>query len=177
MTICCSHCFEQHRRLLSRLVLSMCLVFCLFKFRREFVLLFLGESDILTVMEFLDILRAVSKYVVHYSRSLRQQSNSCVDISSVKSDTKWLSWIAYQFHSVTSKHRSNAHNPTHVDETMNLETFKANFYFKVVCIHMSRQRSDVDCSTNSSRNWPIVFSIILMWIKRVYYHLKHLSND
>lgn len=53
--------------------------------------------------------------------------------SSVKSDTKWLSWIAHQFHTTVSKHsRTHAHSNPPVDETMDLETFKNSFYFKVV---------------------------------------------
>ena len=55
--------------------------------------------------------------------------------SSVKSDTKWLAWIAYQFHTAVNKqHRTNVPNNPHSDETMDLETFKNSFYFKVVRI-------------------------------------------
>jgi len=46
---------------------------------------------------------------------------------SVKSDTKWLSWLAYQFHLIVS-------NKNQTDGSMDLETFKNSFYFKVVCI-------------------------------------------
>ena len=48
--------------------------------------------------------------------------------SSVTSDTKWLSWLAYQFHLSVSKRRNN---PS-VDDRMNLELFKSSFRFKIV---------------------------------------------
>ena len=51
--------------------------------------------------------------------------------SSVKSDTKWLSWLAYRFHIAANKHRNNN---TYMDDSMDLETFANSFYFKVVCI-------------------------------------------
>ncbi|CAF1066670.1 unnamed protein product [Adineta steineri] len=85
---------------------NFCKLFEDSSFRRHFASLFLGESDTITVMEFIDILRAVSN---------------------VKSDTKWLSWLAYQFHMIAGKQRH--HIPT--EESVNLETFKNSFYFKV----------------------------------------------
>jgi hypothetical protein len=54
---------------------------------------------------------------------------------SVKSDTKWLSWFAYQAHIIVSKNR--------MDDCMDLETFKNGFYFKVVCIFKKNKNFDV----------------------------------
>jgi hypothetical protein len=51
---------------------------------------------------------------------------------SVKSDTKWLSWLAYQFHIIASKKQ--------MDDSMDLETFKTSFYFKVVCIFKQKEK-------------------------------------
>jgi hypothetical protein len=48
---------------------------------------------------------------------------------SVKSDTKWISWIAYQFHMAAIKQRYNSD----AKDSMDLETFKSSFYFKIVC--------------------------------------------
>lgn len=53
---------------------------------------------------------------------------------SLKSDTKWLSWLAYQFHMAVSKHNSAAHHGNQIQDSMDLETFKKSFHFKVVCI-------------------------------------------
>ena len=51
---------------------------------------------------------------------------------SLKSDTKWLSWLAYQFHTAVGKRRSLTSNGIPFDDSMDLETFKNSFYFKVV---------------------------------------------
>ncbi|CAF1117807.1 unnamed protein product [Rotaria sp. Silwood1] len=79
-------------------------------FRREFTLLFIGETNLMSVMEFTDILHSVAN---------------------LKSDTKWLSWLAYQFHMAVSKRRSTTHNGTQLEDSMDLETFKNSFQFKV----------------------------------------------
>ncbi|CAF1293744.1 unnamed protein product [Adineta ricciae] len=85
---------------------NFCKLFEDSSFRRQFALLFIGETNILTVAEFFNILRTVSY---------------------VKTDIKWLSWLTYQFHMIVSKHRNSS--PT--EESMDLETFTKSFYFKV----------------------------------------------
>ncbi|CAF3560809.1 unnamed protein product [Adineta steineri] len=79
-------------------------------FRRNFALLFIGESNLLNIMEFTDLLRSVSN---------------------LKSDTKWLSWLAYQFHLAVGKRRGMTNHGTQSDDSMDLEKFKNSFYFKV----------------------------------------------
>ena len=54
---------------------------------------------------------------------------------SLKSDTKWLSWLAYQFHMAVSGHGGAIGNLHSNGESMNIETFKKSFYFKVVSYH------------------------------------------
>jgi hypothetical protein len=77
-------------------------------------------------MEFIDILRAVSKFVVIFFTNL--YFHHFFFHLSVKSDIKWLSWVAYQFHIAVAKSRNN----THMEDCMDLVTFKNSFYFKVV---------------------------------------------
>ncbi|CAF2124187.1 unnamed protein product [Rotaria magnacalcarata] len=79
-------------------------------FRREFALLFIGETTLLGVMEFTDVLHSVSN---------------------LKSDTKWLSWLAYQFHMAVSKRRNTANHRYQIEDSMDLETFQSSFHFKV----------------------------------------------
>ena len=57
----------------------------------------------------------------------------CMILLSLKSDTKWLSWLAYQFHMAVSKRRNTTYHDSQVQDSMDLETFKNSFYFKVVC--------------------------------------------
>jgi hypothetical protein len=58
----------------------------------------------------------------------------------LKSDTKWLSWLAYQFHMAVGKGRGATYNGTQLDDCMDLETFRNSFYFKVVCIFIIQIR-------------------------------------
>ncbi|CAF2319582.1 unnamed protein product [Rotaria sp. Silwood2] len=89
---------------------EFCILFEDTSFRREFALLFIGETNFLSVMEFTDVLHSVAN---------------------LKSDTKWLSWLAYQFHMAVSKRRSTKHNRTQIEDSMDLETFRNSFQFKV----------------------------------------------
>ncbi|CAF1166761.1 unnamed protein product [Adineta ricciae] len=79
-------------------------------FCRDFAFLFMNELHPLNIMELTDLLRSVSN---------------------LKSDTKWLSWLAYQFHTAVGKRRSLTSNGIPFDDSMDLETFKNSFYFKV----------------------------------------------
>ena len=52
---------------------------------------------------------------------------------SLKSDTKWLSWLAYQFHMAVATPTGSTHRrTTSNDNSMDLSTFKRSFAFKVV---------------------------------------------
>lgn len=100
-------------------------------------MIFLDETDSLNLMEFTDLLRTVSKFVVNSICSSSFLSNL---IFSLKTDTKWLSWLAYQFHTAVSKRfHSSSSNCTSKDEYMDLETFQNSFYFKVVCILFDKE--------------------------------------
>jgi len=66
-----------------------------------------------------------SSFKVDLKKNFFSLAFLCLNFS-VKTDTKWLSWLAYQFHIIASKNQ--------MDDTMDLQTFKTGFYFKVVCI-------------------------------------------
>ncbi len=53
-------------------------------------------------------------------------------IQDFKSDTKWLSWLAYQFHIAVGAHASSSSHRSQSDDSMDLVTFKRSFFFKVV---------------------------------------------
>ncbi|CAF4067057.1 unnamed protein product, partial [Rotaria magnacalcarata] len=89
---------------------EFCILFDDTFFRREFALLFIGETTLLGVMEFTGVLHSVSN---------------------LKSDTKWLSWLAYQFHMAVSKRRNTANHRYQIEDSMDLETFQSSFHFKV----------------------------------------------
>ena len=58
----------------------------------------------------------------------------CFLRSSLKSDTKWLSWLAYQFHMAVDRSRGTTAEDPNPEDSMDLETFKNSFHFKVVRI-------------------------------------------
>ena len=73
-------------------------------------------------------------------------------LSSLKSDTKWLSWLAYQFHIAVGAHGSSSNQ---TDDSMDLAMFKKSFFFKVVgsrsvalLIHLCVQPELADCLFN-----------------------------
>jgi hypothetical protein len=69
-------------------------------------------------------------YCEQFLSLLNIYKNFLFFLLSVNSDTKWISWITYQFHIAVTKRRNN----TIVEDSMDLATFKNSFYFKVVCI-------------------------------------------
>ena len=79
-------------------------------------------------------------------------------IFSLKTDTKWLSWLAYQFHTAVSK-RFHSSTGTSKHEYMDLDTFKNSFYFKVVCI--------VHCERKISLESRVVVVLVLAWACRL----------
>ena len=89
-------------------------------------------------MELTDLLRSVSKFVIF-------KYNLILFCLSLQTDTKWLSWLAYQFHIAVGKRRSMIHNGSQVDDCMDLHTFKSSFYFKVVCIRIYKKMKFFSC--------------------------------
>ena len=63
----------------------------------------------------------------------------------MKTDTKWLSWLAYQFHTAVSKRFHSSSNGTSRDDYMDLEIFKNSFYFKVVKDFMMKIAISLGC--------------------------------